>query len=452
LKLSKILFFVLCLVVLGCSKKEYHYSIGVKALPEKLDPRKNSVNIYHYINLAIYYPLFFKDQGHLKSYFLNLDKTKALDTNFIDYQFCLKDDVTFSDGGKVSLADLEETLRDVHETLSELNKIKELKKITSRCLMISLEERDINYFEKLTSVRSTLLKKGTNIGKGYYKILSKQNDKITLVCDGECKAIQKVSFVKKNIDGSEVYHNLDDFNHLWTHFSKKHPKDVLVNYKGIDLVTNRILFVLNKYQNKKLREKITNCLERRTLIEQLDLKVVPINSYLPKGVRGFHEKAWPKVGNCKGIKVDFINFYKDKVKNFDSYFEELEAKTGIKANLKTVTYQNAIERVFSNDEFLIMIMADSMDDNPLDFFTPFFRKPLVVKYPLRSLLKIQENKNYKEEVESKSLKMNKALLESKHVIPIGMPITKFYFKKNLRNIRFADTVNGFIELHNVEVE
>jgi ABC-type transport system substrate-binding protein len=144
----------LAIILMGCSGGISEYSVGLQSLPEHIEPRKNSINIYHFINLHLFFPLFQRDDNYsLKSQFLDLPLTKAIDLNFKRFQFCLQKGVRFTDSSDITADDLADSIKDTHQAKASLPKLDSLK-INGVCVLVNLSQPDPYYFDKLTSVDS----------------------------------------------------------------------------------------------------------------------------------------------------------------------------------------------------------------------------------------------------------------------------------------------------------
>ena len=449
LNLNSLIVSMLLLVSISCSENKFNkYVIAVKALPGNIDPYSNQVNIYHYINLLIHYPMFEVKNNEYVSHFLDMKNTKSMNMDFDVFQMCLKKNIRYNDAKLIELSHLRESLIKAHDSIYGLSSIEYIKENSKNCLEVKLSKGDEDYFLKLRSVRSTVSNAGSRLGN--YHIVKLDKEKILLQCTGKCLRFQQVEFKKIElpVEKSQL-EGVDDFNNLWTHFDVDLTKVHMENFKSFTVETRRSLFILNKYKDKKLRNKINNCLGADNFIKLLGLKVKKDSSFLPKGVLGHIGESETKNQKICDLKneIKIINFYHEKVNEY-SELVKFYKKKNIRLNLVNMSYKEAVSKVFSDDEFIIVIMADAMIEEPFEYFTPFIKQPLVIDVAQTQISKTlkSDDLDHKTSLETS----NKLLLETGYVMPLGRPVTTYYFHKDIEKIHFVDSVNGFLDLANIE--
>ncbi|MBI4667645.1 MAG: hypothetical protein HY747_00420 [Elusimicrobia bacterium] len=221
---SRILFFLAILLLAACGRRSPVYRVALQSLPERIDPRTNMVNIYHYINIHLFYPLFEReDDGSLSSQYLDLNSSIALDKSFKHFQLCLRPGAAFSAGDPIENSDLKTSIETTHEQDVFLPRLSEIS-IDKGCVMIALTEKDPIYFDHLTTIRSAVVRfrkqdDPVPIGLGPYQVKEFSKDRILLTASpGRVRgSFKSVEFLRFSETIMTPANNIHDFNHLY-HF------------------------------------------------------------------------------------------------------------------------------------------------------------------------------------------------------------------------------------------
>ncbi len=179
LKASKKLAYCLAVCILlfphllyGGSQKNV-YRASLRAIPQSLNIRQATSNTEFYVAHQIYHPLYSLNSTskELESYFLDMKKSKAMDSTFSRFVHCLKNGVLFSDATPITVDDLRLSLEQTH-LMQNFPRAKTVE-IVEGCVRVQLENPVIDYFHFLSRVGSTVLKGSTlknpfPTGMGYY--------------------------------------------------------------------------------------------------------------------------------------------------------------------------------------------------------------------------------------------------------------------------------------------
>lgn len=180
-----LLYFLCPAVIKAEGKLKDIYRVAIEDIPDRIDPRRNRINTRHFINMHLYYPLFFlNDYNLLDSNFLDMGKTKASDLTFKNYILCLKEGKRFSDGTKITNIDFRDSARDAHRVIEGLKESK-ISLHEEMCIKVELKKEDHYYFDKLIDIRATILnsakkKDKVPLGLGLFKMAFLSKEKIQL--------------------------------------------------------------------------------------------------------------------------------------------------------------------------------------------------------------------------------------------------------------------------------
>jgi hypothetical protein len=452
------------------------FRVGVRALPARIDPVNNEINIYHYINLHLFYPLFQKDEsGILVSEYLDMAETKGLDETFSRFQFCLKSGLLFLDGSPVHIDELSRAIEVGHEKNAELATVKIISSDNPRCIRVDLSRTDSNYFEKLTTIQSAVLKKGSAkdespVGIGPYRIKERRLDRIILTAADKNKLpfYREIQFIKVESPEQGKQEQLQDWNHIWQYMGKETliPKEITAKYKKVIRPLFRSLVLVVNLNNAKTRQEFGRCFNRKGFLQNVGLQLLNIPGYLPVGLSGSKVdydqivQSWKlPESNCKSFgpkkTVRFYHFYSNLDAEIRKYFLDANPYLPVKVEVKLVSVEEAIRRVFNQEELMMPIMADATRPSSVGFFSFLMGQKKIVNSDisgLRSFVALGSQASADESKDAFFRKAHEAVLSSGYIIPLGQIEAVLYYPPEVIGIDVIDQINGFPLIHRLRVE
>ena len=461
----------LSFTLLGCITQGSSHSVYravLQSLPSKIDPRENQTNIYHYINLHLFYPLFqTKEEGGLESKFLDMHETKALGRDFTQFQFCLRRELKFSDGSAIQVSDLEQTLLDVHKMKMSLVRASKIE-IWGDCVEVKLEKTDPFYFDKLADIQSTILKRAKSkdedaVGFGPYRLNQKSFDRIELAANGKevAGSFKQIEFIRAPQALEKLGGGIDDWNHLY-HIPI--PSELRKDYQEIKRQVYKTYSLLVRIRNRKRRIEFSRCLDREGFVHALRMNLSPLPGIIPHGMPGAsvdfskiidEGAAACKTSHAKKYEVQYFN-YNSYQKDFaEAFFNHEGNSLPIRVQVKEQSLEETIAAAEGSKELITLMGSDAMNSRVEEFFNGFVRPHSFLMEPLagveRNLSRASENVDkiaIGEFVEA----AHRELLKSGYVIPLGQLVTSQFYPRDIKNIRFVDRVHGFPSIQLMEVE
>lgn len=269
---------ILCISTAALAEE---FKVALPMLPD-VHPVTNQINSGNYIGSHLYYPLFEKNPHGTESYFLDISNTKAIDKTFKIFQFCLKKDLKFSDGGSITVDDLIKSLRAMAEMYPQTLALKSEAKMSDNCAKITLTDSTPGLFGKLTGMASTVLKAGGNAkfyptGIGPYTLKLRSENELKLESTSANKIrFNQVTFklIKKSDEDVEKF---TDINQL----PPNSERDKKFEGNRIDAPSLKVYtFVLNVSDSKK-RDAIRLLLENENWAEAFGLNLLKAKYFLP---------------------------------------------------------------------------------------------------------------------------------------------------------------------------
>ena len=445
------------------------FRVALRYVPTNLDPRHNQLNTTHYVLLHLYYPLFEKSEsGLLDSHFLDVTRTKSLDSSFESFQFCLKSDIRFNDRTTVSINDLRRALIESHRTQEVLPPLSSLENHYSMpdCLIATIDHPDLSYFDKFQGVASTVLKSGTEqypfpIGLGPYRVRETSTEKLTLELTSPAQTgqINQIEFLKFNTIEEAETARIDDWNHI---YQIEIPARVREYSQSIPSPMIKVYAVVINVKNPLLRKQITNCLSRETLVEALELSLEATKGFLPTGVMGADiDTATSAQVNCRpGGRSERIEFLTSKKNEIEPLKNLVSNKTPIWIEPHFAPPEEMVRRVYSKSPYLAVIGFDSSGSQESTlgessiYFESFIRDQRLIAEPPKGLHEAIMNAakaNLRTEKIELYRKAHKILLDSGYVLPLGQLKSKQYYPKSLTQIQWADRISGFPQLDRARI-
>ena len=463
-RLGVLCMLVLCWLLSACTR-EYNYSVAVPYLPIRFDPRFNRINVNHYILQQMYWPLITKSndgRGVVNSEFLDPGRSVALAEDFSQFRLCLKPNLRYTDGSLLDAQDLHSTLEILHSKREQLSPIMSLD-VEGSCVRITMERGDAYYLEKLTSIDTTVLKRGTEgdalpVGRGPYRIVDRDDDQLRLEWAGfgPSPDFSSITFVK--VDGVEdaLSRGLTDVNLLyWDRLPPEDSqgrvrlnRDVLRTYSLIVAIPN----------DAPLRRCIGACLDAQAFARvALPFEPVRTAGYLPRGLPGSDAdledlRGLPPGCSCAASNrlVEYHNPIPERQTSIAEYLgrSPLPARIEVRAQ----PWPEFLDAIRSHTSMLYTIGMDTANSQvePLDeaaiFFEAFYGARRCIEENLDDVEALTRAALREPDSSKKQAfyrEAHRALLRSGYVVPLGQHPSSLSYPRGIRHVEFADPYIGY---------
>ncbi|GEM_PF-3827494 len=472
------LFFILIISVgsvVSCSQSKRldrnTFNVGLPELPQKFRPRNNDVNIYDYINTHLYFPMFSRnDEGKLESHFFDLNDTMAVNESFTKYKLCLLRDVAFSDGTLITVEDLINSIQDIHRVLENLPKI--ISPLDGNdvrsdkiCVQYELERPDSLYFDKLTSVRSTILKSSASeqdipIGIGPYRVISNDNAQIKMeglsrYVDSDFKYI--IFHTIYNVEQARRL-NLDDWNHIYIF---QPPEDIVRRMQSIRRILLKTYYFMIDYNDESMRRRIRSCLNVNEISKYFNYSTDGTKAYLPSGMSGHDlgfelEKIYKNDPICKKnnqlMTIKFICSGDSMCLSIKKFVNEKQSSLPFKLRVEEVAPDKFDEQLYGQNEIVTFLSSGAVSLNSVDFFSLWYAEDSkrinnVSQNYLVSLMKQASFLNDSREKTEMFKEAHKRLLNSGYVLPIGQVHVEQFYPSDITNLKVLNISHGFPQIN-----
>jgi hypothetical protein len=443
-----------------CSR-EHTYTVAVPYLPARFDPRHNRINVNHYILLQMYWPLIGKasnERGLIESEFLDSARTTALTTDFSQYRLCLTSNIRYSDGSVVSAKDLRATLEFLHAKREQLSPILSLD-VDGSCVEVRMENGDAYYFDKLTSVDSTVLKLGaergdTPVGRGPYRLATRGDNLLRLKWTGFGPApdFPWIEFVKVQGVDEALSRGLMDVNLLY--WGRQPPADIrdLARLNRDILRTYSIILAIPG--DEAFRRCFAACLDPSAFGQAvLPFEMIKSGGYLPRGLPGSDAEVGdlrrvPPGCSCNDAAARVVDYYNPLPERHEAISEFFRSATlPARVEVQHKPWETLLGAIRSHTPMLYAIGMDTATSQvePMDesavFFEAFYGEhrcidenlddvEMLTRAALREPDRGRKYALYRE--------AHRALLQSGYVVPLGQHPSWLFYPRGIRNVEFAD--------------
>ncbi len=441
---------------------ERTYSVGLRFIPGKLDPRRSQINTDRYILMHVYEPMFRAEpDGRLSSAFLDLDRTRSTSPDFRSFELCLKQNAAFSDDSRIEVSHLTAAVVAAHaiqENLPPMTRAQE----SGPCLIVNLGKPEPNYFDKLTSLVGTILKSEeyefAPIGLGAYRVASHSKDRISLRAipgrvAGDFKKIQFHRYV-------DVPHALadriDDWNHI---YQMKVPESVTQRQQVVESPTYKTYALIVNIPDARLRARFAACLNKEAIPEIFSMKLTPVPGFLPKGIPGWNvnyratptDPASCTAGASQG-RIKWLNWRPDAHGELMAELTRQAPRLPLRVDVEPLDPAGIPQIGFDRKPKVILVGFDTSgsasDQTPESsvFFEAFYRSNRLINAPVVGLeasvraAAIEPNRRAKDQKYSRA---HQLLLESGYIVPLGQLQSSQYYPSNVSRIVWADRVSGY---------
>ena len=456
------------------SRDEEIYTVASTYLPERIDPHGNMINVYHYLNLQLFYPLFTAAPGQtlMRSMFLDMNRTHALDRTFTRFSLCLREGLTFGNNQVVDVLDLYDSLQRLHTDNVLLGPFSG-RIVDDRCLRVELSRSDELYFNKLTTVSSTILARGSGgqripVGLGPYRITRWAPDHIDLDYQGSAPDVRfrKVRMQKVQSMDEAKRLGIIDLNLLyWEPFRSK-------ELSGRFSISHPILrshIVVVSHPDETLRKSFTYCFPRQDFLAALtSLELQPLPGYLPYGTLGsavsfadVRPSLYGDACSFAGPKptLVYLNHLPQAHEQIVSFFERYADNLPFRVEVKHCVLSDVIRSFLQHETVLYLVGADSPTSQaaqlgePLQFLERFYTPSRFICDPLLEIKPWVQAAALTRNVQEKTHLYEEAhrrLLASGYIVPLGQIAPKLYYPASLRSFEFADPIIGYPNIETVQ--
>ena len=470
MKFLPLLFVLLCTYGSYClaDADNQMYVVAVREIPERFEPRLSLVNTRDYIDYHLYYPLFlYSKSGELFSNVLAMDKTKVTDMSFTSFELCLKKDLKFSDGSTISGDDFYDSLIDAHKAIDDLEHHPQIE-LKGECLFVKLAKPDFKYFDKLTNIKSTILKiKNKNdrvpVGLGTFVLKEHSPSKIVLERTvNDRQSVKQLEFVKFVDNDQALAAGVSDWNHI---YQNTPPEQVLKAYQQVTRPLSKSYIVLTRIKNANLRRRFVQCFPVDEFVPILNIKLQKIPGYLPKGIPGYEVSFRDAMGESKEVcsftgknkpKIQLFNYNKDIQANLASFFATNDKRLPISVQVEQKELGDVVKNVFeTKGEFLAVMANEGSYNQPFQLFNAFYQAPKLIPYTIPSLenkIDMALNEQGQGGQEKLFRQAHELLMKSGYLIPLGQSVSVQYYPPWISNIEWFDKGQGFPQVNSMQVK
>jgi len=454
------------LFVSACSKEStisdgQVFRVGVPYLPKKIDPRHNYINSFHYINTHLFFPLFSMSiTGQIESRLLDMSKTRATDSEYRNFELCLNPNIHFTDNSPITVYDLEESLKETHAVRFNLQKIVAIKLTSPLCLHVELENKDAQYFHKLTTIQSTILKKGTSnkelpIGLGPYLLISNTPEKVVLksfenYVEGDFK---KIEFIIVKEQNDTFKYQITDNNH---NYLFNVPDAFKKESFGIKRMLLKTYSILIDYKNESSRKVIRSCLKERGIFHYFteNYSLAENDGLLPKGLLGSDRpEKLTKDPLCQKSELKNVRLIctGDKMCNsFKNFLAQESKHLPFKITFEQVSSEKYVQLVQSSEEIVTLMGNDCIDQDSSGFFEGLYGKERYSNIEIpklkESIIKAALSDNDEEKAKYYRL-ANEFVINSGLMLPLGQVVVEQYYPKSISNLRILNSTMGYPQIN-----
>lgn len=434
------------------------YKVAFRHFPDTLSPIENARFAGSFLIWQMVHPFFyFDDTKDLKSKILDLERTKATNSEFNEFKFCILPNLRFGDETIASGKDLEDAFDRLKNSVEGFSHIKSLQPDGSRCVRVRLSQRDLRFFEKLTGVAASLYRFDPRNplqlnAVGDYKIKLIKKDVIELEATESIKASTLFkSIILKLYDEKDNW-NQTDLNFVSGLIQAPVPQN---SFSAIMPPTKKMYSIVVNLRSKKKRKCFASIIEPKSLNSILNIEVKSMYGFLPSELLGANEHFKPDLQVKKHCSEDMEFTWHDfRIQNkevIEQYFQSIATKNKIKINVVFHNLEDLIKLSESGKEYITAISFNSSgsrdvwNSDSAVFFEPFVRKPGFFIFPLPGLNEAVKSAATEDQIFEKTAHLRRAhrlLLDSGFVYPLGEVNKSFFYPKSLKIIPWAVRVSG----------
>lgn len=425
------------------SRGPHVYRVAFDILPAALNPRDIQVNTDFFLAAQIYLPLFQTDStGALTSAYLDLDETKALNSEFTAFRLCLKDSLHFSNGEAINLQHLLSSLKHASEVAKIVPPIRRFK-TKGQCLSLCLERPSPQYFHRLTAITTALIASPPArfaVGLGPYRLtaISEQMVEVESTPGQDVRQFNKIQFIKWDEALRSETDPLLDLNHLPRHRFGPRPEGQFQNIRRPSFKTYGL--VVN-YPDAERARRFARCFPRAEFLKVLPIPLQSIPGFLPEGIIG-SQVEWRKVvpaeldlQACRPSPsapvLELMHFETDSLVAVREFFKRNQARLPIPVRVNFESLANVMQAMSSRSSTASVVGIDELGrvNVPLrlglEYLEPFLSrqrsKRLVnkidreVEMARASIEKLRNSQS----LDWAMADLHRALLVSGQVIPLG---------------------------------
>lgn len=431
------------------------YNVYIDILPNKISPRRISVNTDFMIASHLYYPLLrVGGLGQISSDFLDMARTMAYDSTFSGYQLCLKEKLFFSNGSQILSRHVVEALREV--MIPERGFLDHKIEIEGDCIKVLFTSPDKSFFHKISSIATTPLydkKSMFPVGLGPYKLEKVDDNKISLaaVDDKKVGTFKRLNFINSATAGDVPEASVPDTNYTR---NKKPLENLNRQMKEIIRPAFKSYALVVNYPDEKIRRLLLRCINSQEFLERIGLRLKSIPGFLPEGIPGWNiaDKAVSKsIGKSECVKRDtdsitYLHYDDSTSSEAANFFEKHSTTLPIPIVFSKVSPKELVIQMYSAERVMSVVGFDSVNDpmgseiDGMSFFEPFIaenRSERLVSNTEKRLVELGKQIQSVTEPKTRSNLLrilHTSLIDSAMVIPLGEQTRSLSYPVEIKNI------------------
>jgi hypothetical protein len=450
-------FFTFMVFCSGISSHAATYNFALRHLPTTLSPTENQRFAGALILWQMVWPMFFYDENRILQSKILTDKGgKAIDSTFKKFQFCFRSNLKFGSGRTAVVEDYLYLFQRLKTSVVGFEEISEVKKLNENCVAVSLQNRDLGFFDKLTGIASGLYNFDSNhplaldaVGPYVLKESSDERFKLNLSLNiNHSVTFNSIAVVKYNPEMNWVNY---DLNFVTGTVQSPILKDGLINVKP---PLKKVYAIVVNLKSQDRRRCFVSAIDTSKISSILKLETIATTGFLPSEVLGsdvpFIKPAFDHV-KCANYSYIWSEFRTEDIDELNEYLKVVSRATGLKVSVRKTALESLIQLSESGREYIAVVgfssegSRDSWNVDSTPFFDSFKRKNGVISGRLQEFTSVIDNAARAGTLAEKTKLLrlgHDQLLKSWFVLPIGEVQKKFYYKRNIRNIVWGDKVSA----------
>lgn len=351
------------------------YTIALSEIPAETDLLKQNTQMSSLIMSLVSEPLFTSNEdGSLSSMVLDVEKSKAVDISFRNFELCLQKDSKFADGTEVKALDLKNVLKEEHEKNPKVMGRAEFS-IKDRCVNVALDDRNPYYFQLLVVPQSGPRKVGIDgkiIGTGAFIIERYSTDEVVLrtVPTRKRGDIDSVTIVRFDGKPGFKFQDVDDWNSCGA--KTAHVKEIVEKQIPVRRPTRTLLAVILGISDSATRIRMAHCL---TDIQNDFVSIIGkpeedrlFRGYLPTGMFGSissaetprsakHDSAYCKRRNS--CVISLLSYNRDEDRALETVILSNKHRLPCQVNIKKIAAKDLVKELSVSQNSMAVVANTS---------------------------------------------------------------------------------------------
>ena len=460
---QKIIFLIFLLCSCIGEKKDQTWDVIAVGIPEEITTKVAMINMGLYVLKQTHEPIL--RVKNRNEYISNILREWERDASSKKFKLCVKDGLTFDTHIPALRKDIIDHIRKITKQFDKKAQINLAGSLNHRgCVWINFDRSMPSYLEYLTQYENapTLVAQGKKweLGLGPFRVVHLAKDTLELERKVKVKnGHNKIRFHSYSGSQDQILQNknIEDFNRV---FIGDLPAWIKAEYNNYGVALFQTVNLLINVQDRQDRETIYHCLDidkfRRAFMPKQQ-EFADIQNVLPMGVPG--SKKGKAQQNCNSKSSDkeylFYNWNKTSRSALQSFFVEFHQKTGITIKIVDISKNDFVNIVLKSPHpyHLTVVAIDAVRADYDAYFAPLVSKKSVFDIELpqaRKVFKKIANLDGQEKLRHIDL-VNQHLANSALILPLYQEIRKFYFPKQIKNLKVGGNDLEYIEVGELEI-